>query len=709
MKTQSAIGRIPCSARASVLVSILILVSLCALSALAQTPPDPREQLFVYSVNRVPERTFDTGRAVDIVTVDEAWRRNARSLPDVLMEEAGVFIQQTNYGAGSPIIRGLMGKQIMILIDGVKVNNATYRFGPVQYLSTIDLRAVERIEIVRGVGSVLGSDALGGVINIIMKKGPGIDDPAHSSRIIGRYSSADHAWTSHAESSGKQGDLRYTAGASYHSTGNLHASGIGSQIATGDYTERAANLFAEYALPKDRFVSIAYNVFQQNDVPRTDRIASGANLRFMFDPQRLQFARATFEDGSITPRNGLDRLQVTAYWNRQDEGNEEIRTDRPDILRMMDDSQTMIGLNAEMASTIGKASHAVYGVEYSSEDIRSRRNDLDMTAGTIRTARGKFTDGASYETLALYAQNRTHFGKWVTATVGGRYARFTAGGSENTARGELTLDSRVSDVTGSVGVIAHATPSLNLIFNTTQGFRAPNIEDLSVFDERPTGTEVPNPDLEAEKIVMYELGLKHSTERSSISAFVYQSNLADLLVRASGTYNGLPYFDNNGNGIRDASEPLVLQKQNHGKARVRGAELDWSFRPRSGWTWFGNVTRTRGDDQLADEPLSRIPPTFGTMGIRWSPAFHRQPWVEGIVTAAAAQRRLNSADKADSRIGIDGTDGFTVVNLRGGLSLGEHLRLSLAWENVLDELYKLHGSGVYRAASQVVVGVEVGF
>src|SRR5512138_3096388 len=100
----------------------------------------------------MPERTFDVARDVTVIGGDELRRKNARTLPEALMGEAGVFMQQTDYGAGSPILRGLIGKQILLLVDGVRVNNATYRFGANQYLATIDLSNVERVEIVKGVG-----------------------------------------------------------------------------------------------------------------------------------------------------------------------------------------------------------------------------------------------------------------------------------------------------------------------------------------------------------------------------------------------------------------------------------------------------------------------------------------------------------------------------------------------------------------------------
>ena len=201
----------------------------------------------VYSVNRTPERPFDTTRAVQVINREDIWRKAARTLPELLMNEVGLFVQQTNYGGGSPIVRGLMGKQVVILVDGVRINNATFRFGPLQYLNTIDLSSVERIEIVRGVESVLGSDALAGAVNIILKKGP----PAQLNQPFGgtvstRFSTADMAVTGHAEVFDRIGRLRYSAGATYRDTGDVRPGGGLPVQHEQAYDERAAAVGAEY-------------------------------------------------------------------------------------------------------------------------------------------------------------------------------------------------------------------------------------------------------------------------------------------------------------------------------------------------------------------------------------------------------------------------------------------------------------------------------
>lgn len=669
--------------------------------------PEDTNVRLVYSVNRVAESPFETSRAVQVLTRDDIWRRGARTLPEVLMEEAGVFVQQTNYGGGSPIIRGLVGKQILILIDGVRLNNGVYRFGPIQYLATIDLSSVERIEIVRGVGSVLGSDALGGTINIITRKGPpAAEEVDFKASVYTRYSTADEALTGHVEFSGRADKYRYIAGGTFRTADDLEAGGdVGLQPGTG-YDELGAHLGLEYFIGTERTFSVSYLTLEQDEVPRTDRITSGRNLLFNFDPQRLQVFKLSYLDS--IDRSWTEAIQATFYWNRQDEGRQEIRSSQPSVERFLADSQSTLGFNLEFRSFQGKSHRLVYGIDFSTDDIDSRREDLNLETGDSEPKRGQYTDGSTYDIFATYLQDRFDVGEILTVTLGARYSTFSAEGTEESSVGTLDLSSSDDSLTGALSFVVHANEHLNIIAQATRGFRAPNIDDISIFDERPDGTEVPNPGLEAEEIVTYEAGLKVSSAAFSGSAFYHVSDLSDLLVRAPGTINGLPFFDLDGDAFQDPGEPNVLQKKNLGQATIEGFELDWSYSWRT-IRFLGNYTYTLGDDDLENVPLRRVPPAFATLRLRWVGAAARRPWAELVYQHADSQRRLNPQDESDSRIGPEGTDGFDVIHLRGGLWLTERLRGTLAFENVFDELYKYHASGLFRPGLHLVAQIEFNF
>jgi outer membrane receptor protein involved in Fe transport len=661
----------------------------------------------VYSVNRTPERPFDTTRAVEVIDSEEIWRRNARTLPELLMECAGVFVQQTNYGGGSPVIRGLVGKQVLIFVDGVRLNNATYRFGPLQYLNTIDLAIVERIEIVRGVESVLGSDSLAGLINIITKKGPPVTASGTvAGRVSSRFSTADTARTGRAEAYGRTEKLRYVVGATLRQSDDLEVGGGGTTAATG-YGELAGNFRLEYSPDATRAFHLSYLGLEQDDVPRTDRILDGTALRFDFDPQRIQLATLGYQD--LTARGWADSVEATLYLNRQSEGRSEVRVVSPGTERQHWDQQTVWGANMQFASLL--ASHRlIWGAESSTEAVDSRREDVNLATGSRSTKRGQFTDGASYRSFAAYVQDRVTLAERLTLSLGGRLSHYEASGSERTSVGELDLGSSFTGVTGSASASFRASPWLNVVGGLTRGFRAPNMDDLSVFDERADGTEVPNVELSPERSLGWETGVKVQTARLTGSAFYHRSSLNDLLVRTRGQVDGLSFFDLNGNGVQEGGEPNVLQKENLGEARVSGWELDFAYTPSGGVTLFGNYARTEGRDLVQDAPLTRIPPAFGTLGARVSRrALRGAPWLELVFSFAGDQRELSAADVADSRIGPGGTDGFGVLHLRGGFSVGTRFRASLAVENLTDERYRYHSSGIDRPGRQLVLGAEYRF
>jgi len=283
------------------------------------------------------------------------------------------------------------------------------------------------------------------------------------------------------------------------------------------------------------------------------------------------------------------------------------------------------------------------------------------------------------------------------------------GGNENSSVGDLNLEGSNSAVTGSANLVFHVTSHINVIGSVIRGFRAPTIDDVCVFDARNQGLEVPNPDVGPERIATYEGGVKFSTARLSGSVFYYHSQLTDLLLRTDGTFNGLAFFDLNGNRIQDASEVAVLKKENIGEATIDGVELDSSYVFRPGFRLFGNFTWTVGDDTIKDVPLRRIPPVFGTFGFRWSSRAGRHPWTEIVYHFAGSQTRLNPSDISDSRIGPEGTEAFNVFHVRSGMSVADIFRFTVAVENLFDESYKYHGSGLYRPGRQLVAGMELRF
>jgi len=660
----------------------------------------------IYSVDRTPERAFDAPRAADVITADDIRRRGARTLVDLLTERAGVTLVEMNSASGTPVIRGQLGKQLQILVDGVKLNNSVWRDTGLQYLNLIDVDMVERIEIVRGVVSVLGTESLGGAINIITKKGPS-GSHRFGATVSTRFSTADDSASVPVQVYGSGDRYRFYAGGVYRRTGELTGGGdVGLQKSS--YNEDGGNFHLDYFPSSDKTLSVAYQLFSQNDIDRWSQTFDSTALTSFFNLARLQLGTTSYED--LADHRVFQFLKVTGYWNRQDMRGHEVLRVRPTVDATNIDSQDQFGLNLELRTYLG-GHRLIYGVDYTTETIGSTSTELDLKTGLATAIRGRYTDGASYKTTGVYLLDDFKATKWATVIAGARWGRFSSGGSENSSIGKLDLEDANSDLTGQGSLILHAGPHVNLVGSVLHGFRAPNVGDISNFNTSlKAGWEVPSIDATSEKMLAIEGGVKYASDSVSGSVFYFRNDLDRLLVRGPGTFKGLSYFDLNGNSVKDKNEPNVLQKKNIGKALLRGFEADLAYRPLPYLFLRANYSLTVGDDTTAaPTPLSRIPPGLGAFSIRFDSASGRRPWVEAVSQFARPQHRLSSGDITDSRIGPGGTPGYVVFHLRAGLSVTRRFDLMAAWENVFDAKYKYHASALYRPGSQAVFNAQYGF
>jgi hemoglobin/transferrin/lactoferrin receptor protein len=660
----------------------------------------------IYSVDRVPERTFDTSRAVEVITISDLWRKSGMSLADVLQHEAGITYFNAEAAGGIPVVRGLIGKQIMVLIDGVKVNDTMWRGAGKDVLGLIDLSAVERVEIVRGVVSVLGTESLGGVVNIITKKGPPGTETFGGS-IGSRYSTADGGFRTPLELYGQTSNLRWTAGGSYLKSDNMNGGGdVGEQPHTG-YDSRTIHGAMQVLLSKEKTLSGNLQQVEEKDFWRAYQLAAGTNTRAVDSPSKFTLSSLSYQD--LTDRRFEDSFRATTYFNRQYDARDDIRKATPTTENFTNETDNLFGVNLEFGTFLGQSHHILYGVDSTEETVHSKATDLNFTTEVGTPVRGRYTDGAKYRTVGLYLQDQFEIGRWLTTTAGVRWGQFRSNGKESSSVGTISIDARNSDFTGALNFVFHPTQTLNLIANVMRGFRAPNIDDLSRFNLRPVGLDVPNPKAGPENVNSYELGAKFENARAGGSLFYYRNNLSALLVRQPGTFRGLPFFDTNGNGKQDPKEPPIFQLQNVGSARITGYEGDFHVKLAENASLSANLTKTTGTDTFANAPLDRIAPLYGNLTLTVLGSSARRLWGEALFDFAGSQHRLSPADITDNRIGPNGTYGYRVLSVRGGTTIAERVRLMLGVDNLTDAAYKTHDSWVYRPGRQLVLATEYRF
>ncbi|NIL98979.1 MAG: TonB-dependent receptor [Planctomycetales bacterium] len=635
---------------------------------------------------RSPTSIFDTPAAASIRSLEEIRQRQAPDMFHALQNEVGVLIQSTAAGQASPFLRGLTGQQILILIDGIRLNNSIFRRGPNQYFNTIDPGMVDHIEILRGQGSVLwGSDAIGGVINIVTRS-PDWQFADCCGDYFGEefteyYNTSNSSSYSRLNVEGWLGRGGVFAGGSFFNPRDLDT-GFGdfSRQPGTNYQQWAGDIKFNYLLDELQMLTIALQHFEQEDLPRSDRfpgfpldrgsLNSASGARF-FDPQQRDLAYLRYQ--ALEPLNGqLDALTFTASYHRQ----REIQTRGIPTTRFQETDVATVGLSLVASKEVGCSGRLTAGVDWYHDDVDSPFGG--PTAPII-------PDDAWYRRWGMFLNWDVALTDRLDAVAGVRYESIeTAGTPVIDVAGVPTafpIHPAYDDWIGQVGLVYEINPCLHLVGSISEGFRAPNLDDLMANNPnvQQEGVSLPSLDLTPEHSINYEVGIKTNFDRLRTQAFVYWIDLQDNIVSI----------------VPDPAAPTTFASDNQDSI-VQGVEFAGEYLLPCGWSIYGNFWYTYGKNLVTTAPLSRIPPMQGILGLRW-----RDPDLHSYFTLytwlSDRQDRLDAVrDVTDERIPIGGTPGFATLNARYGRSFGccDQHRVSVSLENITDQPYQVHGSGV---------------
>ncbi|HEX8439921.1 TonB-dependent receptor [Archangium sp.] len=667
----------------------------------------------------VPKPLLPASRVGSEVTPEELSRRPARSTPEALLEEEGIFLQRTNHAGGHPIIRGLLGHQVLILVDGVRLNNAVTRAGPNQYLNTVDPFLVERLEVVRGPSSVLyGSDALGGVVNVLTLT------PRFAPEGQRRIPASVKAQAGSADTS-LQGSLRL--GVELPSTAVLGVvtgrnfndlrggADVGVQRYTG-YTEYDAAVKARQRLAPGTILLVQYQTTRQSDAPRTDRSFPGDFRTFSL--QERDFFHSQLSLAGAGPFRSV-RVDVSAL--RQGERTDRFRVSR-DRIEREDANVWTLGLRAEGERPVAWNN----GLLRVGADVFHDKVTGSATRGAILVP-GDFSSRPELErypgsptslAAGLFGLFQLDLGDAATGHVGAR---------AQLNRTQLPEDDRLSlqfpgspvlsastaqalGVAGELGFQQRVGEALTLFTNLGTGFRAPNVDDYLRLGAEGPGFVLPSRELSPEYSYTGEVGGRFQRGETARVQAVYAYTFIDNQVTTTPTTF---------NGEERTPDGLVyLARQNADSTQVHAVELSGQWRPvrpvtllaQAAWV-FSSQKRVNPEAPEAPpetEPLAKSPPLNGLVRATWEPVDFA--FVEGVFQWAAKQERLSAADREDIRIcpeapGCQGTPGWAAVHLRAG-ARWRSLAATVEVRNLANASYRSHASGVDAPGRSVTLGLE---
>lgn len=706
---------------------------------LAENPFDLNEA--VVSANRTLESGSRVAQPIRVLNRNELRFMNQPTMAEVLQQSGQVLVQKSQLGGGSPILRGFEANKILMVVDGVRMNNAIFRGGHLQNIITIDNAVAERVEIALGPGSVMyGSDALGGVI-YVQTLSPRLDSsttPAINANGFVRYSSAMQEKTAHADwnvgfrrwaftssvTASDFGDLRQgkqrnadigTLGLRPFYAG--HENKTDEQLMNPDPNVQVSSGYKQIDLlqkvlfqPNDRTQHLLNVQFSTStDIPRYDRLSetnAQGNLvhgQWYYGPQkRLLTSYGLTQKFS----SGLaDQLHLIAGYQDMEESRHNRRFGNYG-LQHRTERVGVWTLNADLQKKLTKTHTLRYGLEGTYNTVNSTAYRENILTGKIDPLDTRYPDGGSNtQSLAGYASGTLDVGSRSTFTYGARYAynRLYAKFNDKTffpfPFDDITQQSGA--LTGSLGWVTRLPANWQLSGSLASGYRVPNVDDLAKVFESVAGTLiVPNPALKPERTYTFDAGLrKQLAERVSLEVEGFYTIYTNAITTRPGTLNGQSQVTYNGQTSR------IVTQINAQQARLYGANAQLSVNLTPSLTLFGTATYTRGRIQTdtTGYPLDHIPPLYGKGGLRLTV---RQFRAEANVLFNGWKRLSEYNLTGEDNIVYatpQGMPAWQTINLRASYQANRYVQVQASLENILDRNYRVFASGISAPGRNLVL------
>ena len=635
----------------------------------------------------------ETTASVNLISRDVLDRELPRSATDAVRFKPGLWSAQSGHGQmGTPSIRGFMGNEVLLLIDGLRMNTSLTPTGPGPDWDLLDMDLIDHIEVLRTPDSVIyGTDALGGVTAYYT--GWPVDYTSCGVRSGGRLGFGLATGGENARRYRVQGytatpRLRAMLGLSFTDADDMVAGGnAGTQSPTW-YTGESGLLKLEGRAT--RYDTLGFTLFGMH---------KDFDGHFLFpsrvqntDHRRLAGILRWRHDG-WTPLADSFEVRLGLAWNYR-------LIDRTDVVKKDEFSIYSPQLDLIAHRTVGR-----HGMTYG---VSAHGEDLTAEVATPTEAISSVPDAQTLQ-IGAFFQDEWDIGTRIRVTAGARFDYVRVKTDPDPAKTDplvdpnaIRIDRSDTALTGKLGLLYRVNTCVSLTGNVSRGYRFPSAADLAAFRQAPDEIVVGNPDLDPEYSTSVEAGIHLDFPRLRANAVAYHTWYDNLIIGRPGVFNGATWADRNGNGVEDSDEGFYL-RQNAGSAKTMGFELDAEYDLTCAWRVFGNLSWWRGDfDPKPHEPLGM--PTNATLGLRYHPSSCF--WVEGAMHWVRDFSDIDQAfyddeaffrrDPHDASAGTLTNDhtvpGFTTFDLRVGATLWNRLRLTAGVENIFDKNYRWYGA-----------------
>lgn len=670
---------------------------------------------------------------------------NPQTSADLLEESGNVYIQKSQLGGGSPMIRGFSTNRLLISVDDVRMNNAIFRGGNLQNVISIDPFSIQNTEITLGSGSVIyGSDAIGGVMSFYTQK-PQLsfkDSLDFSANSIIRYASANNEKTAHIDFNLGLKKWAFLTNASFTDFENLHMGKHGPedylrieyvQTVNGEdsivqnsnpliqkptgYNQFNILEKIKYQPQENLYFNLGLYYSQTSDYSRYDRLLryKDENLRsaeWYYGPQK--WFMTNFKITKLSSRSSLyDKLKVTtAYQNFK-----ESRFDRDyqsRIKNIRKESVDAYSFNLDLEKELSKKTEFNYGLEYLYNSVFSKAKELNILTNTEISTVSRYPNGSNWQSMAAYSSLKYKPNPKFVLQTGLRYNHIIAHADFTENNQYLNLPFNKSEVntgalTGTAGITWTPNNTIQWRLNASTAFRAPNIDDIGkVFDSEPGSVVVPTQNLKSEYAYGGDLGLKLNFNGVvKLDLGTYYTYLDNALVRRDYMLNGESQI------MYDGELSNVQAIQNASKAWIYGFETGLeinftnAFKLKSQYNFIGGTE----ENEDIEVPIRHVAPSFGNTHLEYKKdKFTIDAFINYNGELSYNQLAPSEIEK-DYIYALDENSNpyspsWYTLNLRAQFQIIKSIQFTSSLENITNQRYKTYSSGLVASGINFIATLK---
>ena len=729
--------------------TITLLTCLCSFMGFSQATKDSVNAVelneLVVSARRFAQPKIKMTQQIETLSKKQIEFQNFQTSADALANSGTLAVQKSQQGGGSPIIRGFESSRILLLVDGIRMNNLIYRAGHLQNIITVDKNMLENIDVLFGPSSTIyGSDAMGGAIFLQTKNARLLDENDNkkfSGNVLSSYSTVNEGKSGHFDFNYAGKQWASLTSFSYNEFGDLRMgkNKNGNNAFFGErpfYVETKNGIDTQVANPNKYIQKFSgytqYDfmqkvVFKQNestkhllniqystttDIPRYDRLtdtnASG-NLRsavWNYGPQDRFLSAYKLVKKDIF---GSTTLNLNASYQRVEESritrsfgsaNQTSRIEKVNVYALTSDFKTKIG-NGDL----------VYGADFYYDNLQSKGIRKNILTNVESITDSRYPDGKNNtlraEAFAYFNNDITDLTTFNTSFRGG-YTQLNSEANTNFFKLPYTTVKQENfTYSGAVGIVHNPSKNVKLVFNFASAFRVPNIDDLAkIFESVPGRVIVPNQNIKPEQSVTADMGITFwEGKRFQLENTFFYTRLYDAIVTSPFTLNGQNSL------VYEGQLSQIYANQNQGKGEIVGlsTSLKWYLLPKL--LLYGNFNYTNGrvENNSGRFPLDHIAPTYGKVGL----SYEADKWMVDAYVLYNGKKRLKdyspSGEDNLQYAPANGMPSWETYNLKGAYKLINNLTVFSGIENLLDTQYRTFASGINAAGRNFYLGGKYTF